>query len=306
MGHRVAILWHEREQPDCVSEYSIDGYARMWREAGLEVVHVFGVDEHVAADVLIVHVDLSVVPGRYLRFAQRYTVSLNGRLRDIRKSTYSPLRLNRASEHTGKVIVKTNRNHGGRPEKRLAALSEVRQGPARYQRRQRTRWTRDRLPYRVYDRLADVPLRYFVDPRFIVERLMSEAQGDRFWTRYLYVFGDRVDATRVGSESPIVTGRRDQHPIEPDPQIIAFARQIGLDYGKIDYVVHEGQTYLLDVNKTMGAGELPLPEAIIAARRWRGQAIYDFLPGGYRPGTNSSRTSGLSSMTKVRPSTLFH
>ena len=38
--------------------------------------------------------------------------------------------------------------------------------------------------------------------------------------------------------------------IEPDESIRKFRRDLGFDYGKFDYVVHEGETVLLDINPT--------------------------------------------------------
>ncbi|MFL6238634.1 MAG: hypothetical protein ACJ735_03940 [Actinomycetes bacterium] len=278
MAHRIAILWHERQLAATIADYAIAWYANTWRAAGLDVVHVFGVDTHVPADVAIVHVDLSVVPDRYLDFARRYPVVLNGRLSDIRKSAYSDLRLSSRSEYAGHVIVKTNRNHGGRPERRLARLRALRQGPSRWQRRRTVQWTRNRAPYHVYEHLDQVPRRYFADPRFIVERLVSEQQEGMFWTRYLNVLGDRLDSYRICADNPIVTGVLGLHAIESDPRLVAYARTIGLEYGKIDYVVHDGTTHVLDINKTTGAGVRPLQEVFLAGRHHRAAAIYDLLP----------------------------
>jgi hypothetical protein len=277
---RVAVLWHERQSPQTIGDYVIDWLAQTWRAAGTDTVHVFGVETYVPADVVIVHVDVSVVPDHYLRFANRYPIALNGRLRDIRKTTFSELQLTRSSEYAGKVIVKTNRNHGGRPERRLSAFAPIRQGPARWQRRKTTQWSRSRSLYRIYDHLPEVPTRYFVDPRFIVEKLLSEEKDGLFWTRYLSVLGTRVFSVRISSDQPIVTGHENIEAIETDPRLVAFARKIGLDYGKIDYVVHDGETYVLDVNKTTGSSQPPVPDIFMACRRHRADAIYDYLPGG--------------------------
>src|SRR4051812_28672204 len=167
MAHRIAILWHERQQPEAISAYGISWYADTWRAAGFEVIDIFGVDKHVPADLVIVHVDVSVVPDRYLRFARQYPLVLNGRLRDIRKSAYSELRLMRTSEYTGRVIVKTNRNPGGRPDRPLALFPPLRQGPGRLQRRRTMQWTGGRAPSHIYAQPRDVPQRYFLDRRYI-------------------------------------------------------------------------------------------------------------------------------------------
>jgi hypothetical protein len=123
-----------------------------------------------------------------------------------------------------------------------------------------------------------VPRRYFVDPRLIVERLMTEHRDGVFWTRYLNVLGDRADSYRICADGPIVTGVRGVEPVETDPRLVAYARRIGLDYGKIDYVVQDGDVHVLDVNKTTGAGTPPHHELFIAGRRHRAGAIHDYLP----------------------------
>jgi hypothetical protein len=69
------------------------------------------------ADILLIHVDLSVVPDEYLEFASRYPIALNKAAKDIRKSLIS-LNLVRAGDsYSGKVIVKTDLNYGGSPER---------------------------------------------------------------------------------------------------------------------------------------------------------------------------------------------
>src|SRR5436853_5983452 len=94
---RIAVLFHERQSEEQVRLYAIHHLADVWRADGGEVLYVFGVREHVPADVLVVHVDLSVVPDEYLEFAGRYPAAINGKVRDIRKSTFSTLRVTRDS-----------------------------------------------------------------------------------------------------------------------------------------------------------------------------------------------------------------
>ena len=69
------------------------------------------------ADLILVHVDLSVVPEKYLAFASRYSIVLNGRLPDIRKSVVSTNLVGMRDSWTGPVIAKSDLNYGGRPER---------------------------------------------------------------------------------------------------------------------------------------------------------------------------------------------
>ena len=60
-----------------------------WKQVGIEVVMLFGPDYFEPADVLIVHVDLTVVPGNYLAFSRRFPVVFNGCAKDISKRLVS-------------------------------------------------------------------------------------------------------------------------------------------------------------------------------------------------------------------------
>ena len=68
------------------------------------------------ADLVLLHVNLSVVPDEYLELASRYPIVVNGKAKDIRKSTYSTLRVTRDDPYAGPVIVKSNLNYAGVPE----------------------------------------------------------------------------------------------------------------------------------------------------------------------------------------------
>ena len=113
VGKRIVIIFHEQQRHWAVDRYLISKMADLWHEDGLEVRYVFGVDEFVHADLAILHVDLSVVPEEYLELASRYPITLNGRVRDIRKSSFSKNLLAPHDDFNGKVIVKTDLNHGG-------------------------------------------------------------------------------------------------------------------------------------------------------------------------------------------------
>ena len=106
-------------------EYLVDNFARFWREDGLEVVYLYGTDWFVPADLVLVHVDLSVVPESYIEFAARYPIVLNGRVRDIGKSAISGYLVHPGDDWDGPVIVKTDLNSGGYAEYR-SSLNNLR------------------------------------------------------------------------------------------------------------------------------------------------------------------------------------
>ena len=86
---RIAILFHQAASQRRSQDYLIAAFAKVWSEDGHEVIYIFGVSKFILADVIIVHVDLSIVPEEYLEFALKYPVSVNARIGDIRKSAYS-------------------------------------------------------------------------------------------------------------------------------------------------------------------------------------------------------------------------
>ena len=54
-------------------------------------------------------------------------------------------------------------------------------------------------------------------------------------------------------------------------------RRLSLDYGKIDYVMRGSTPIVLDVNKTMGAGNVTQPGDLRIMRGHRAAGIYAFL-----------------------------
>ena len=118
---RIAILFHENARGRDPRDYAIHSLASFWEEDGHRVTLLYGVKKFVSADVVIVHVDLSVVPQEYLDFAARYPAALNGRVGDVRKSSFSANLVDAANPYAGPVIVKSNLNYAGIPERLIAA-----------------------------------------------------------------------------------------------------------------------------------------------------------------------------------------
>jgi hypothetical protein len=294
LARRIAVLWHARQHPERLHEYAAGHMADVWLEDGHEVVHLFGTRRFVPADVLLVHVDLTVVPQRYLSFARRYPVALNTHVGDIRKGRYSELQLRHGEHYDGPVIVKTQRNHAGRPEKKLRPFDWLRNEATPWQRRRARQRIKAPLPYRIYDRVADVPQRFFVDPRWIVERFLPQYENGRYYINHLYVLGGRSTSLRMSLDDPVVTGQDVDVEIgEPHPRAFALLERMSVDYGKVDYVVHDGEAYLLDVNKTIGAFSTPRSPELEVARRQRAYGIYDYFDGDNprRPLTPNTGTS---------------
>jgi hypothetical protein len=246
----IAILFHARQHE--TRQYLISSFAEIWRALGIEIVYLFGTDRFVPADLIIVHVDLSVVPEDYLDFARQYPIVINGEVANVRKSAVGQLHIARDSSYEGPVIVKTDLNYGGFPERSLLSESIVRRslgklGP-------------DAPRYRLYERIDAVPNRFLATRDFVVEKFLPELDDGRFYIRNYYFLGDRYTCERFSSARPVVRAGQQGtgEQIEPDPAIVEARRRLRLDYGKLDYVMHNGQPLLLDVNKTVGGNSAKL------------------------------------------------
>lgn len=257
---RIAVLFHEREAQLDHGRYLVDQLAPFWREDGHEVVYLFGTGRFVPADLVFVHVDLSVVPDRYLEFAARYPVAVNGRIRDIRKSRTSRIQVRPGDGWTGPVLVKSDHNYGGESE-RLFEPSLLERHPRLDRLRRRLLRTAG-LPqiaslrdYRIFERVEDVPALWFRRRDVVVERFVPELEDGLYHFRMYQFLGDRVRCTRLGSPQPVFLPDESTRveSVEPHPEAAAWREELAVDYGKFDYVVHEGRPILLDANKTTGA-----------------------------------------------------
>src|SRR4029450_389291 len=114
---RIAILFHETDRHRPAQGYIVHLLSEYWREWGHDVRFIYGVRQFEAADLLFVHVDLSVVPEEYLEFASRYAVTINGGVDDICKSRISANIVAANNGLRGPVIVKSDLNYAGVPER---------------------------------------------------------------------------------------------------------------------------------------------------------------------------------------------
>ena len=287
------ILLHERDRNAERLAYQIWGLADIWRSWGIEIVVQHGVDRFVDADVVVNHVDLTVVPEPYIRHMARYAVAINGRCTDISKRLVSRQLLGAEDRWDGPVIVKTDRNYGGELEHLILrsragrAWDQLRVRLSRHPwRMRRTLSTRD---YAVVRSLSAVPQDVWHNPHLVVERFLPEREGDLYVLRTLALFGDRWISRRRTSESPII---KSDNAIriedgEPHPEAFAEARRLGLDRGRVDYVVHGGRAVVLDVNRTNTMGPAMTPDRVRETFQRLAPGLQSFWPPQASPAVDS-------------------
>lgn len=226
----------------------------------MEVAVLEGTDRFEPADVLVLHVDLTVVPQEYLALAARYPLVVNGLVRDISKRKINSGVIDRGDSHDGPVIVKTDLNCGGVPEHTLSSNRLYRAVTARLP----WTWTGKflRRTYPIFDSPSAVPRRVWNNSRLLVEKYVPEREGEYYCVRQWVFLGDREVSYRSFSKDPVVKAhnvsrREDDVPV---PQALRDIRdRLGFDYGKFDYVIVEGAVYLLDVNTTPTMGSRAAP-----------------------------------------------
>lgn len=251
---RITILIHEhdaRNRPGLIA-YLADA----WRDMGHEIQLLRGLPQETPAfDVLIPQVDLTVTPDDYATWLDRFPRVLNRRLLDISKRRISTQLLTPGDPWDGPVIIKTNRNYGGYPERRLAEAGRRRSTPRWRRRFQKRRVARPRPEdYVVLDSMAQVPEESWCDQDRVVERFIAEREDGNFLIRIAFVFRDIVLCRKVWSRSPVIKGGNilGSEETEVPEGFRSRMRALGLDYGKVDFVIHDGSLHLLDVNKTPG------------------------------------------------------
>lgn len=257
----VAILLHHNHHGAESVNYRIWAIAENWRRRGIKVDVVRGVSRPITADLLFPHIDLSVIPDDYWRLIQNHPNVVNRRVRDIRKAGYSSLRVSRDDVWDGPVIVKTNLNSRGVTEALLQGNAASRAPHRRLMRRlarepmlerARLRWARRLDRYHVFPSARSVPRAVYGNQNLIVERFMPEPHEGGYLLRMHICFAER--SLELGLHAPDrMVKARDAVRIPlppPPPEVTAVRQRLGLDYGKIDYVVHEDRAYVLDVNVT--------------------------------------------------------
>ena len=196
----------------------------------------------------MLHVDTTVTPPEYLAYARSFPFCVNVGIADISKRHVSGAVLARNENWDGPVIVKSNLNCRGGPEVRLNRIAEASGRAPPYP---GVSVVQD---YSVYERPSDLPPSALDNDRLVVERFIPERDPDGYALRFWVFCGDKERCNRFVSPVPMMKGsnvvRRESVPVPDD--LRARREELGFDYGKFDFVVHDGKAILLDANRTPG------------------------------------------------------
>jgi hypothetical protein len=200
----ILILLHQNDKTFDSVSYLIKFLMKEWQAMGCTVDVVRGTRQQRRADLVIPHVNLTITPQEYLDGLRAYPNVVNRHVADISKSRISTHLVRRNDPYTGPVIVKTDRNYGGIPERRLVPPSRFR--PSRWAwfarrligrvlgrdlRRVSWRYLESMPPdaYPVFPSVHDVPNGVFENTNLVVEKFVPEVADGLYCLRYYFFFG---------------------------------------------------------------------------------------------------------------------
>lgn len=230
------------------SPYLLYDVLESWRARGNDWA-VATPGRPVDADAAFLHVVPTLVDEEHRAFAAGYGTVINGGTWDIHKRRVSRNLLAPDSDWAGPVIVKSDLNNFGKIEQlhNLRAAEAGKEPPHRDLPRS--------TDYRIYARLDQVPQALWDDPGLVVEKFLPEANPDGTFTLRTWVFlGTRERCTKLVGPNPVSKAAQVLHyePTDVPDELRAERARLGFDYGKFDFVIHEGTPVLLDANRTPG------------------------------------------------------
>lgn len=271
MLSHIVILVH-RQMAFENSSYFLSQIAKIWQDQGIRVSVQRDAGARLAADLAILHVDVTAVPQDYLELARQYPLVLNGRIVDNSKRVISTNLVSRRNGYRGPVIVKTNENHGGLVEAQLAKTGSKMQRYA-HALRSRFPWSfRSEMPvgeYRIFDSILSVPAAVWFNPNLVVEKFLPERRDGFYCLRTWVFLGDKETNSLSYSREPVVKSnnvvRREAVPDVPE-ELRRMKEKLGFDFGKFDYAIVDGNVVLYDANRTPTLGNLPPPKFLPTVR----------------------------------------
>lgn len=253
---RIAIISHEIDDFRN-SAYLLHHLSKRWEREGVSVVIVKGVKQELpAADIAILHTDITVVGEDYIRIVDQYPLVINGAVTDISKKVFSDLIVGRNDAYTSAVIVKTNANFGGMREREKKFQEGDWHSNIEIQRPwRRVEWLED---YPIFNSPAEVPSGVWRNDKLVVEKFLPEQNAQGEYLLKVWVFlGDQGIYYQCVANEPVIKShnliRREFLDVKDVPDSIREIRtRLGFDYGKFDFAMFEGKPVLYDVNRTPG------------------------------------------------------
>jgi len=133
--------------------------------------------------------------------------------------------------------------------------------------------------YPIFASPRAVPDAMWNNPGLVVERFLPEQDERGYWMRVWIFFGDRERCGRYLGNHPIVKSgnifARESAPVPPE--LRAERARLGFDFGKFDFVVHDGQVVLFDANRTPGQPPAAMRAELTAANAELARGIEPWL-----------------------------
>lgn len=260
---RIAIITHKFDKFSRRS-YLLGSILKEVERTGIEVEITHGHRKLVSADLAILHVDATVVDPEYTALAKRYPRTINLDIRNIRKSLISGAALSRGAVWDGAVIVKTDLNARGAPEFYHNKVAALRGKPAPHP---QVTALRD---YVLFESARDVPDEVWSDSQLVVEKFMPEPDPRGFALRTWCFMGKRETCSRCVSTEPVVKGASiiARELVDVPDELRHVRARLGFDYGKFDFVLHDGRPILFDANFTPTVPENLTDELAISAKEF--------------------------------------
>jgi hypothetical protein len=259
MNQRIAILTLEKSG-DFRRGRSVLAYLlQIWERLGYSIEVHQGIKNAFEADVVISHLDLTVVPEEYTEFLRQFPSVINLNAKDISKRFISRNLVSEHDDYRGAVIVKTSDNYGGVPELLHREKLGESVNLAMIERPwRRVEWL-DTYNYPVFDSIKDVPHGVWRNNKLVVEKFLPEIdEQGKYRLRYWLFLGDKELGTcHISSRRIVKETDENTVNIEGVPEALREARrQFGIDYGRIDYAMVDGEPVIYDINTTPATRDL--------------------------------------------------
>ena len=200
------------------------------------------------SNIAILHIDASIIPDNYLEYASTFPICINKNVADITKKMVSGATIAGNANWPGPFIVKSNLNYYGIPESRMNDYAKLANKPAPFPA------ARINMEYTIYNTYSEIPTSVFRDQDLTVEKFIPEVEDNCYAIRHWVFCGEKEHCNRYLSESKVIKGENVIKKTTSEiPDALRRRREeLGFDYGKFDFVIHDGQPILFDSNKTPG------------------------------------------------------